>query len=295
MEKLVITSTVDSTGSYPGNPHMPPIDDVVAVADEYIRCANAGGSVAHIHGVRYPEKEFQPDGRRASRIVVEGWATLTDRVRESCDSIIQFGIAASRLEDKRALMALNPEMMSFAFNPHDEYFQPDQSYPPNEVYALHPRQELQDLCKLAVEHGVKPEVECFYTGAFWNLEFVRAQGLLHDPIWVTLFLGWPGGTWTPPTFDALLYMVSHLSKGVNWNLSVMDRIMQWKLLPVAIAMGGHVRVGWEDNPYLPDGSLARSNAELVATAAAMARSIGREVATPDEARTIIGLRPRATA
>ena len=69
----------------------------------------------------------------------------------------------------------------------------------------------------------------------------------------------------------------------------MDREQQWRLLPMAIALGGHVRVGWEDNPYLPDGSPSRSNAELVDVAVRMAREIGREVATPAEARTIIGL------
>jgi 3-keto-5-aminohexanoate cleavage enzyme len=77
---------------------------------------------------------------------------------------------------------------------------------------------------------------------------------------------------------------------VNWNLSVMDPA-QWRLLAQAIAMGGHVRVGWEDNPYLPDGSLSRSNAELVEVAVAMARATGREIATPAEARQITGLAP----
>jgi 3-keto-5-aminohexanoate cleavage enzyme len=68
--------------------------------------------------------------------------------------------------------------------------------------------------------------------------------------------------------------------------------MHWKLLALAIGLGGHVRVGWEDYPYLPNGKAARSNAELVEVAVTMARAIGREIATPDEARAIIGLPPR---
>ena len=68
-----------------------------------------------------------------------------------------------------------------------------------------------------------------------------------------VFLGWQGGAWTPPTHDALLYLVNHLPARVNWNVSVMDP-MQWRIHALAIAMGGHVRVGWEDNPFLPDGT-----------------------------------------
>jgi 3-keto-5-aminohexanoate cleavage enzyme len=79
---------------------------------------------------------------------------------------------------------------------------------------------------------------------------------------------------------------------VNWNVSVMDPATQWRLLPLAIAMGGHVRVGWEDNPYLPDGTLTTENAQLVDVAVGMAREIGREVASPAEARAIVGVPER---
>ncbi len=131
---------------------------------------------------------------------------------------------------------------------------------------------------------------CFYTGAFWNIEFVRRSGMLDDPLWATLLVGWPGGAWTPPTPDSLLYLVHHLPERANWNLSVMDPATQWKLTPQAIAMGGHVRVGWEDNPYLPDGSLSRSTAELVDVVVRIAESIGRSIASPAEARAIVGIR-----
>ncbi len=70
----------------------------------------------------------------------------------------------------------------------------------------------------------------------------------------------------------------------------MDAATQWKLLPIAIATGGHVRVGWEDNPYLPDGSPSKTNAELVDVVVRMADCIGRRIADPIEARRIIGLR-----
>jgi 3-keto-5-aminohexanoate cleavage enzyme len=274
--------------SYPGNPNMPAIEDLEAIAGEYIRAVDAGATIVHHHGIHYLEAEMQADGRRLSRIDFEGWTQLTEKIRAARDPIVQFGIASARLEEKIRLMELKPEMMSYAFNVHDEYFRPDPAFPPNEMYALHPRDELEEFCRAALAHGVKPEVECFYTGAFWNLGYIRDQGLLEDPVWATLFLGWQGGAWTPPTHDALLYLVDYLPERVGWNVSVMDP-MQWRIHALAIAMGGHVRVGWEDNPYLPDGTLARTNAELVEVVVKMAEAVGREIASPAEARVISGV------
>lgn len=292
MDKLIITVTVDSTMSYPGNPLMPPIEDVDTIAAEYIRSVDAGATIVHHHGIHHLEDEIQPDGRRLSRIDFDGWRKLTELIRAERDPIVQFGIASARLEEKIELMGLRPEMMSYAFNVHDEYFRPDPAFPANEMYAIHPRDELETFCRAALLHGVKPEIECFYTGAFWNLEFIRELGILPNPVWATLFLGWQGGAWTPPTHDALLYLVAHVPSDVNWSVSVMDP-MQWRIHALAIAMGGHVRVGWEDNPYLPDGSLARSNAELVEVVVRMAECVGREIASPAEARSLTGLPPLA--
>ncbi len=289
MDDLIITVTVDSSMSYPGNPYMPAIEDTDAVAAEYVRAIDAGASLVHHHGVHYLERSISPDGKQLSKIDFEGWKKLTDTIRSERDPIMQFGIASARLDEKIRLMDLRPDMMSYAFNVHDEYFRPDPAYPANEMYSLHPRDELVAFCAAAQKHGVKPEIECFYSGAFWNLEFVRSQGLLDDPIWATLLVGWPGGAWTPPTPDSILYLHHHLPEGVNWNLSVMDPPTQWKLLSLAMSLGGHVRVGWEDNPYLPDGSPARSNAELVDVVVRMAECIGRRVASPEEARRIAGI------
>jgi len=290
VDKLIITVTVDSSMSYPGNRLMPPIEDVDAIGQQYIDAVNAGASICHHHGIHYMEKEIQADGRRLSRIDFDGWRRLTEKIRSvGTDPLIQYGIASARLPEKIKLLEQKPDMMSYAFNVHDEFFQPDPAYPAVEMYAIHPRDELETFSQAALEHGVKPEIECFYTGAFWNMEFIRRKGLLVNPVWATLFFGWQGGAWTPPTHDAVLFMVHHLPAQVNWSVSVMDAATQWRLMPLVIAMGGHVRVGWEDNPYLPNGEVARSNADLVKVVVEMARSIGREVASPAEAREIIGL------
>lgn len=288
-DKVIITVTVDCSMSYPGFDGMPAIDDVETVADEYVRSIDEGASLVHHHGVHYLEDGIQEDGRQLSKTDFQGWSDLTELIRSQRDTIVQFGIASARIEEKIELMKIKPEMMSYAFNVHDEYFRPDPAYPANEQYSLHPRPELEEFSAAALEHGVKPEIECFYTGAFWNLDYIRDKGLLADPVWATLFLGWPGGAWTPPTPDSLLHLINHVPDKVNWNVSVMNSEQQWRILALALAMGGHVRVGWEDNPYLPDGSPSRSNAELVAEIVKLARTMGREPATVDEARAIIGL------
>jgi 3-keto-5-aminohexanoate cleavage enzyme len=293
LDPLIITVTVDSSMSYPGNKLMPPIEDIEAVGQQYIDAVRAGASICHHHGIHHLEDEMQPDGKRLSRIDFDGWRDLTAKIRSGGDDpLMQFGIASARLPEKVKLMELKPDMMSYAFNVHDEFFQPDPAYPAVEMYALHPRDELEEFTRAALDHGVKTEIECFYTGAYWNLEYIRRQGLLENPVWATLFFGWKGGAWTPPTHDAMDFMVRHLPENVNWNVSVMDPA-HWSLLSLAIAMGGHVRVGWEDYPYLPNGELAKTNAELVQVVVDMAANIGRPIATPAQARQIAGIPARA--
>lgn len=212
---------------------------------------------------------------------------MKDLIQAKCDPVIQFGIASARFEEKVRLMDLHPDMMSICFNAHDEHFQPDPDYPANEIYATHPRQELIEFCTAANDRKVKVEVESFHTGAYYNMRYVTERGLLPKPIWTTLFLGWPGGTWTPPTPQGLVFMVENLPYPVNWNVSVMDPATHWQILSLAITMGGHVRVGWEDNPYLSNRAYAKRCHELVDKIVRIARELGRQVAGPDEARAII--------
>jgi len=95
---------------------------------------------------------------------------------------------------------------------------------------------------------------------------------------------------TPPTPKAMVYMADHCPKDFIWNTSVMDPVESWKVLSTAISLGGHVRVGMEDNPFITAGEYAKSNAQLVEKIIKISRDIGREVATPEEARKMIGLK-----
>jgi 3-keto-5-aminohexanoate cleavage enzyme len=289
MEKLVITVTCDSTMSYPRNPHNP--KGVDALADDYVRSTQAGAAICHLHGPYTLDEKIRPDGTKLSDLDLDGWQRLKDSITSRCKPIIQYGIANGRYPQRVELMKQRPDMMSICFNAHDESFQPDPKYPAVELYGIHSREELEGYCRETAKYDVKPEVESFHYGAIWNaLHFIKA-GLLKTPVWTTFFLGWPGGCWTPPTVEALQYMHNHKPQDFNYSVSVMDPPMYWQVLTQSILLGGHVRVGMEDSPYLDGGNtVARSNAELVDKIVRISRELGREIASPDEASRITGLK-----
>ena len=183
-------------------------------------------------------------------------------------------------------------MISTCINAHDECFDYEPGNEPVELYAIHDREELKEYCEITRRLGVKLEVEAFHYGGVWNAMRMMEKGLLEGPVWVTFFLGWKGGCWTPPTTQAMVYMADHCPANFIWNTSVMDPVEQWKVLSNAITLGGHVRVGMEDNPFLTPGEYARSNAELVEKAVRIARDVGRQIATPDEARAMLAMEKR---
>jgi 3-keto-5-aminohexanoate cleavage enzyme len=294
MNKLIITVTCDSTMAYPSNPHNPTPKGYDEVAKEYIRSVNAGASICHLHGPYTIDEEIQADGTRLSDLDIPGWGKLKDDITSEVDCVIQYGIANGRFpQRKELLLAQSPDMVSVCFNPHDECFDYEPGCTPVELYGLHNRPELEDYVKFCPGAGVKIECECFHMGGVWNALRMHEKLGLRKPIWITYFLGWRGGCWTPPTLKAMQYMADHLPEGFNFNTSVMDPEHQWRILTMAIMLGGHVRVGMEDNPYLKPGEYARSNAELVEKIARISRELGREIASPEEARQIISLEKRA--
>jgi 3-keto-5-aminohexanoate cleavage enzyme len=288
MEKLVITITCDSTMSYPRNPYNP--KGVPAQAEEYIRSVNAGASICHLHGPYTVDKEIQADGTKLSDLYLPGWLELTTLIKDKVKPVIQFGIANGRFPQRVELMKQRPDMMSICFNAHDECFQPDPNYPPVELYGLHDRDELEKYCIYTKQNGIKPEVESFHYGAVWNANRMIQKGILDTPVWTTFFLGWAGGCWTPPTVKALQYMHDHKPENFNYSVSVMDPPTHWQVLTQSILLGGHVRVGMEDSPFVDGGATyAKSNAELVEKIVRISRELGREIASPAEARKITGL------
>lgn len=288
MEKLIVTVTCDSTMSYPSNPCNPTPRGREAVAAEYIRSVGAGAAICHLHGPYTVDEKIQADGTKLSDLDLPGWQALRHGILEECSPIIQYGIANGRFAQRLELMRTQkPDMISVCFNAHDECFDYEPGKEPVELYGIHDRNELAQYCTHCREAGVRIEVEAFHYGAVWNATRMIEKGLLQTPTWITFFLGWKGGSWTPPTTRALQYMVDHLPEGFVFNTSVMDPPQAWTVLTMAILLGGHVRVGMEDNPFLIPGQYAKSNAELVEKIVRISREVGREIASPDEARRIM--------
>ena len=112
-----------------------------------------------------------------SRIHHADWKRLQDAIMNKVDPIMQFGVASARIEEKIELMKLGPDMMAVASTPMTNISSPMPSLPPKRMMAIHPVEELIAYAKAAEEHKVKLECECFQTGAFWHLEFVRKARL----------------------------------------------------------------------------------------------------------------------
>ena len=306
---LIITVTCDPQMQDPKNPRCEELTTVDAIAREYCDANSAGAAMDHVHGIYSRDPVIQPDGRQLQIPDIRETTVIIEQIRASYPAQgIQQGLASMRPEQKLALWeSIKPDMSSLNLNSHDEYFDP---YPrelqPRSCYSVHPINELRQYFQWSKEHGVKPELECFDSGAFDAVRIIRdgifwtdegkmeeEPGLLDDPLWATFFFGWPGQSCQPMTDLALFNQIYHKPELFNWSMSCMSRSPQeyWAQINRGVLQNGHIRVGYEDCGKHPDGVYAKSNAELVDRVVQMARSVGRPIATPTEARGIIGLRP----
>jgi len=305
---LIITVTCDPRIQDPRNPRYDELWSVDAIAKEYVDANAAGAVMDHVHGLYSRDPVIQADGKQLQLPDIDGTAGIIEQIRAKYPKqCIQQGLASMRPDQKLQLWErIKPDMSSLNMNSHDEYFDP---YPreiqPIACYSVHPINELRQYFQWSKEHGVKPELECFDTGAFDAVRIIREgifwtdegelqeeYGLLDDPLWCTFFFGWPGQSCQPMTDIALFNQVYHIPERVNWSMSCMSRDpkVYWAQINRGVLQNGHIRVGYEDCGRHPDGSYAQSNADLVDRVVQMAKMVGRPIATPEEAREFIGLR-----
>jgi 3-keto-5-aminohexanoate cleavage enzyme len=136
-------------------------------------------------------------------------------------------------------------------------------------------------------HGVKPELEIYDTGMINTSLIMLERGVLKEPLWFQFVM--VGRTGLSPTVRSLQYCIDCIPNGSVWSVCALGRF-EIPMVTAAILLGGHVRVGLEDNLYIKKGILAKSNVELVAKVVRIAEEIGREIATPDETKRILGLK-----
>ena len=306
---LIITVTCDPALQDPLNPRCEELTTVEAIAKEYNDANAAGATMDHVHGIYSRDPVVQTDGRQLQIPDIAQTAAIIEQIRAPYpDMGIQQGLASMRPEQKLQLWeAIKPDMSSLNLNSHDEYFDPyPEKVKPVCCYSVHPINELRQYFQWARQHGVKPELECFDSGAFdavrsvrdgifWteNDQLGREPDLLTDPLWCTFFFGWPGQSCQPMTDIALFNQIYHRPEHINWSMSCMSRSPQeyWAQINRGVLQNGHIRVGYEDCGRHPDGAYASCNADLVERVVQMAKNVGRPIADQQEARSIIGLRP----
>jgi len=274
MKKVIITAAV--TGSHPTkemNPAVPYSPAEIAAAA--VECCRAGAAIAHIH-VREPET-----GLPAFRLDL--FREVVERIREQCDLNINLttsgfniqgdDIIAQRLQP----LALKPELCSLdigSMNFRDRVF-------------FNPPAWGQTAVKRMREAGVKPEIEVFDIGHIYQALALIESDEFEPPPYFQLCMGAKWGIEATP--ENLLFMKSKLPPGAEWSVLGVGK-SQLAMIGMALILGGHLRVGFEDNLYIRKGEPAKSNAQFVEMAAELAHKFQRVVATPDEARDILGLK-----
>jgi 3-keto-5-aminohexanoate cleavage enzyme len=251
------------------------------IAEEALNAYNAGAAIVHIHGREY-------DGTPSWR--VEIFREVMQEVRKRCPIIINFSTGAvgvdrdTRIghirEVRPEIAALNMGTMNYAkYSPKRRNF----------VFSLvfqNPFDDIMFFLDAMNQNGVKPECECFDLGHVESILPLMDMGLLRN-FQLSLVMGVVGGMGA--TARNLTHVFSVVPAGVAWQVIGISQ-EQWLLVSTALALGGNIRVGLEDNFYLSPGKMAEGNGPLVEKAARMARDIGREPATVEEARAILGLR-----
>jgi uncharacterized protein (DUF849 family) len=283
-DKIIISCAI--TGAVTTKQQCPAIPYTAEeIGEECRRAYEAGAAVVHVHG-------RSDDGQPSYDPAV--FACYQREIARRSPVLVNFSTGAVGLpreqrighvlETRPAIAALNMGSMNYA-----KYSARRKAF----VFSLVFENSFEDIVwylRSMLEAGVRPECECFDTGHVAALEPLIDMGLLTPPFDINLVLGVMGGI--PATPDHLHFFANHLPKGAVWKTTPISH-NTWPLTTMAIGMGGHVRVGLEDNFYLPDGKMVASNGELVAHAAGIARAAGRTPATPDEARQLLGIAARA--
>jgi uncharacterized protein (DUF849 family) len=250
------------------------------------RIVDEGGVMIHIHARK-------PDGTPSYEI--EDFEAITQAIRGEVgeEVIVNFstgtiGVPVSkRIEYLRScrpeVAALNMGSMNYA-----KYSRARKQFVFNMVFA-NPFDEIIELLTAMNELGIKPEHECFDVGHVGSLTPLLDMGVLHAPLHVDCVMGVVGGI--PPNARNLAAMVDNIPADSHWGVIGISRD-QWMLVAAALTLGGSIRVGLEDNLYLPSGEMASSNGELIAKAREMTEEVGRRPATVSEARAMLAIPAR---
>ena len=269
---LVLTAAiVGAELSRAQTPHLPITPQ--EVADEAARCREAGAAIIHLHVRDDDGSNTQSAGR---------FAEVIDAIRRKCDCIIQpttGGALGMSIDERAGPLACRPEMATLncgTINFGDDVF-------------VNSRPDIRQLAAKIRAAGALPELECYEVGHVEEALALLAEGAIGKPLHFQFVLGVKGAA--PAREDVVDFLRSLVPAGATWAVAATGRFQQ-PMTELAMRLGGHARVGLEDNIYLGKGVLSEGSAPLVARAAAYARSIGRDPVEPARARELLGLPAR---
>jgi 3-keto-5-aminohexanoate cleavage enzyme len=263
-------------------------------AESTYEAYKAGASMVHVHA-RDSEKWYDCAGD------AEQYRLVNSLIREKCPGIIinntTGGAWGMTIKERLACLDACPEVASLNMGP--DMFK--MKLKERKVPLLHPHPEISlDDCMPATYHeisafaqamkerGVKPEIEVYHPGQYWVVQDVIAQGLVKPPYLIQFVMGYQTSSY--PTPDNLISLINELPSQSIFEIAGIGPY-QLPITTMGILLGGHVRVGMEDNIYYRRGQLLKSNAEAVERTVRIARELNREIATPAQAREMLGLSP----
>jgi 3-keto-5-aminohexanoate cleavage enzyme len=273
MDKVIITAAI--TGSRITRdiaPYIPITPE--EITQSAIECWSAGAAIVHIH-VRDPKTGLGIQNLELFRQVVNPLKEKTDLVL--CLTTSGGAGRNVSIEERLIPLQLKPELASLDAG----------SINLGGTVFSNPPEFLDEAARRMKEYGVKPELEIFDLGMIITCLRMREEGKLEDPLHFQFVLGTPWGA--PATPKSLLHLHEHIPESATWSVIGIGR-GHLPMSMMALIMGSHIRVGMEDNIYYKRGVLVKTNAQFVERIVNIAREYGRDVASPDEAREILGLK-----
>jgi uncharacterized protein (DUF849 family) len=299
MDKVIVTAAITGSIHVPSmSPYLPITPQ--QIADEAVRVYEAGGAVAHIH-VRNPET-----GQPSSDM--ELFREVVTKVKSKCNMVLCLstggGVGMTTAERVKAVTTFKPELASFNFGSINFGLFPiaeavrEFKFPWEKAYLestwdyIFPNtfKTLREFSQAFSENETKPELEIYDAGMINNVAFMIQRGYLKKPVYLQFVLGILGSI--PASPNNLLFLLNSARETVGdfvWSVCAAGR-HQLPMCTTSLVMGGNARVGMEDSLYAGKGVLAKSNADQVEKIVRIARELGLEPATPDEARQILGLK-----
>ncbi len=276
MSKVILSCAL--TGAVTTKKHCPAIPYTpVEIADEAKRAYDAGAAVVHIHA-RNDDGSPTWSTDTFAKIMAETKARCPVLINWSTGGAGPMSERVHHLSQRPHIAALNMGSMNYA-----KWNSEKKAFAFNFVFA-NSFDDIVAFAKAMKEHNIKPEMECFDTGHTNSHKVLAELGLIAAPFHFSFIMGVLGGI--PASARHLAFQAEQVPAGSRWKVIGISR-EQWPLAMAALSLGGDVRVGLEDNFYLPSGEMARSNGELVAAAADLVRLSGRSVASVDEAKQLL--------